>query len=242
MFNSFEQIKWGGGSEGRGGGYWNFCFPFQPLCSLTPVQFYILPARLTHTHAGKKNAHNSRNLHFTLHHACERTSKGSTYRLPHCYEHGQKTIVCFFLNFFFCVLFLHFIWPAFNWHLSREIFWYNASAFVCTVRVQSLDSLPLRTQTQIRIGATSQPRKSTFPPFSSYLSKEGGGRDWDIETHRTDSKYTQNTAMMESTGCRNGFYSLVAAPYKMLLSLKHQWRNIWGGGRSRRRYTCADHS
>lgn len=174
MFNSFEQIKWGGGSAG-GGGYWNFCFPFQPLCSLTPVQFYILPARLTHTHAGKKNAHNSRNLHFTLHHACERTSKGSTYRLPHCYEHGQKTIVCFFLNFFFCVLFLHFIWPAFNWHLSREIFWYNASAFVCTVRVQSLDSLPLRTQTQIRIGATSQPRKSTFPPFSSYLSKEGGG-------------------------------------------------------------------
>lgn len=72
--------------------------------------------------------------------------------------------------------------------------------------MQSLDSLPLRTQTQIRIGATSQPRKSTFPPFSSYLSKEGGGRDWDIETHRTDSKYTQNTAMMESTGCRNGFY------------------------------------
>lgn len=104
MFNSFEQIKWGGGSAG-GGGYWNFCFPFQPLCSLTPVQFYILPARLTHTHAGKKNAHNSRNLHFTLHHACERTSKGSTYRLPHSYEHGQKTIVCFFLHFFFVCCF-----------------------------------------------------------------------------------------------------------------------------------------
>lgn len=88
---------------------------------------------------------------------------------------ARKLLCVFFLHFFFCVLFLHFIWPAFNWHLSREIFWYNASAFVCTVRVQSLDSLPLRTQTQIRIGATSQPRKSTFPPFSSYLSKEAGG-------------------------------------------------------------------
>lgn len=213
-----------------GGGLLEFLLsvPTALLFDSCPI---LYSASSPHAHPrGKKNAHNSRNLHFTLHHACERTSKGSTYRLPHCYEHGQKTIVCFFLNFFFCVLFLHFIWPAFNWHLSREIFWYNASAFVCTVRVQSLDSLPLRTQTQIRISATSQPRKSTFPPFSSYLSKEGGGRDWDIETHRTDSKYTQNTAMMESTGCRNGFYSLVAAPYKMLLSLKHQWRNIWGGG------------
>lgn len=67
----------------------------------------LYSASSPHAHPrGKKNAHNSRNLHFTLHHACERTSKGSTYRLPHSYEHGQKTIVCFFFTFFFlCVVF-----------------------------------------------------------------------------------------------------------------------------------------
>lgn len=183
----------------------------------------LYSASSPHAHPrGKKNAHNSRNLHFTLHHACERTSKGSTYRLPHSYEHGQKTIVCFFLHFFFvccfCISFGRHSIDIYPGRFSDTMRVHLFAQFVCSPWILCLCAHKHKSASAPLLSLEKVP----FHLFPPTCLKRGGGRDWDIETHRTDSKYTQNTAMMESTGCRNGFYSLVAAPYKMLLSLKHQ--------------------
>lgn len=57
-----------------------FCQTFQPLCSLTPVQLYILPARLTYANTDT-HWHKSRRMGHSIIHAGPRA--GNTYLRPH---------------------------------------------------------------------------------------------------------------------------------------------------------------
>ncbi len=91
MFYSAEQIKGGG----RCGGGCSAFLLFQPLCSLTPVQFYILPARLTHAHA-ETHTH-SHNLHRVLHHTCKHTSGEHISTPTHAHTHTKNNCFCFAL-------------------------------------------------------------------------------------------------------------------------------------------------
>lgn len=135
---------------------------------------------------------------------------------------ARKLLCVFFLIFFFvccfCISFGRHSIDIYPGRFSDTMRVHLFAQFVCSPSILCLCAHKHKSASAPLLSLEKVP----FHLFPPTCLKRGGGRDWDIETHRTDSKYTQNTAMMESTGCRNGFYSLVAAPYKMLLSLKHQ--------------------
>ena len=121
MFNSFEQIKWEGGSEGRGGNSeFLLSVPTALLLDSCPI---LYSASSPHAHPRGKETRTSRAIYTSsrtwAHEQREHISTPTQLR-----TRPENYCVFFFFYFFFlCVLFLHFIWPAFNWHLSREIFW-----------------------------------------------------------------------------------------------------------------------
>lgn len=94
---SAEQISGGGGCVGVG--VCIFCLPFQPLCSLTPIQFYILPARLTHAHT-EKHALTQLLLYTPSHMQADELG---AYLHPHNYTHAhthtrlkKQLFLCYF--------------------------------------------------------------------------------------------------------------------------------------------------